>query len=245
MDNLFLYLITLMKKNIYLLFFIVLIFTSCKDRFESIGTIPSSPAVRIFARDSLKSFVRDSIKLSNPNFNYYGIELRLSDSDKYYTSLTYSYNQGGGKILYRHDTLNVNLLPFDKDLCIVRFLPMAEGLTRMVFTATDQLHNSNSSTLELLAFKNLPPVSMLKVVPVQIIDPLEYLMDASSSYDPDRHFGGGISQYIYQVDGQVITSSKNQIKHIFSAPGVYTITLQTRDNDGALSTVSSQQVSIN
>lgn len=234
-----------MKKNFYLLVFLVAGLTGCKDRFETIGTIPSSPAVRIFTRDSLKSFVRDSIKLSNLNYNFYGIELRLSDSDKYYTSLTYSYDQGGGKILYRHDTLGLSLLPFDKDKCIVRFIPSGEGLTRMIFKATDQLHNSSSSTLELLTFKNLLPVPALKVTAVQVIDPLEYLLDASGSYDADRHFGGGITQYIYQVDGQVIASSKSQIKHIFSAPGVYTITLQTRDNDGALSPVFSQQVSIN
>lgn len=234
-----------MKKNSYLLLVILSFLLSCKDRFETIGTIPSSPAVKIYARDSLRSFVRDSIKLNSPNYNFYGIELRLSDSDKYYTSLTYSYDQGGGKILYRHDTLGADLLPFEKDKCLVRFIPSGEGLTRMIFTATDQLHNSSRSTLELLSFKNLPPVSILKVIPVQTIDPLEYLLDASGSYDADRHFGGGITGYIYQVDGQTIETSKDQIKHIFSAPGVYTITVQTRDNDGALSPLSSQQVSIN
>lgn len=225
--------------------FLLLVLSACSDRLEIIGTIPSSPSVKIVTRSALKSFVRDSIKLSNPNFNFYGIELRLSDSDKYYNSLTYTFEKGYGKILCRNDTLRMNLLPFVNYKCQVKFLPAGEGLTRIIFKATDQLHNSNSSAIELLAFKNLLPVVDLKVSPVKIIDPLEYLLDASKSYDPDHNFGGGIIQYIYQVDGQTISTSKDQIKHIFSAPGVYTVTIQAKDNDNGYSQVLSQQVAIN
>lgn len=224
---------------------ILMALSGCSNRIESLGTIPSFPSVKIVVKSSLKSFIRDSVKLSNPNFNTYGIELRLSDSDKYYNSLTYRFEKGNGKLVYRHDTLNIGLLPFMNYTCLVKFIPDSEGLTRIVFKATDQLKNSNSSILELLTFTNLLPVADLQVSPVKIIDPLEYLLDASRSYDPDRNFGGGIIQYIYQVDGQIIYTSKDQIKHIFSSPGVYTLTIQTKDNDGGFSTVLSTQVSIN
>ena len=219
--------------------------SGCSNRIESIGTIPSFPSVKIIVKSSLKSFFRDSIKLSNPNFNTYGIELRLSDSDKYYNSLTYIFEKGNGKLVYRNDTLNIGLLPFMNYKCLVKFIPGSEGLTRLIFKATDQLNNSNSSALELLTFKNLLPIADLQVSPVKIIDPLEYLLDASRSYDPDHNFGGGIVQYIYQVDGQIIYTSKDQIKHIFSSPGVFTITIQAEDNDGGFSSVISKEISIN
>ena len=224
---------------------ILMALSGCSNRMESIGTIPSFPSVKIVVKSSLKSFIRDSVKLSNPNFNTYGIELRLSDSDKYYNSLTYLFEKGSGKLVYRHDTLNIGLLPFMNYTCLVKFIPDSEGLTRLVFKATDQLKNSSSSVLELLTFNNLLPVADLQVSPVKIIDPLEYLLDASQSYDPDHNFGGGIIQYIYQVDGQIIYTSKDQIKHIFSSPGIYTLTIQAKDNDGGYSSVLSKQVSIN
>ncbi len=217
----------------------------CKDRFENIGKVPTSPAVKIFYLGSLVKFHRDSVKLSSPNFNYFGVDLHLSDSDRYYTSLTYSYQVGSGKLIYRSDTLASNLLPFDAYRCLVRFVPTGEGLTRMVFTVTDHLNNSSQAVLELLTFKNLLPVGSLVITPIKTVDPLEYLIDAGASYDADVHFGGGIVQYIYQVDGQTIATSKSQIKHIFSAPGVYTITLQIKDNDGGLSPLIIQQVAIN
>lgn len=235
-----------MKLTLYYIFvFLICGFSSCSNRLETIGTIPSSPLVRIAYRDSLKSYIKDSVKLSNPAFSTYNIQLQLSDSDKYYNSLTYTFEMGTGKIVYRQDTLALKLLPFENDKCQVKFVPTGEGLVKMAFKATDQLNNSNTSVLELLVFRNLLPVSSFVVTPVKVIDPLEYLLDASRCYDPDLNFGGGIVEYDYQVDGQRIITSKNQIKHIFSAPGVYTVTLQTRDNDGGLSSVLSQQVSIN
>ena len=218
---------------------------SCKDRFETIGTIPTFPKVKIFYLDSLLSYHRDSIKLSNPNFSYFGVDLRLSDSDRYYTSLSYSFTQGGGKFVDRSDTLTPFLLPFINFRCQLQFLPYSPGETNIIFLASDQLHNSSSATLSLFTFTNLLPISILKLTPLKTVDPLEYSLDASSSYDQDRHFGGAIVQYIYQVEGQTILTSQNQIKYIFSAPGVYTVTLQTKDNDGAFSSINSQQVSIN
>lgn len=234
-----------MKTRFFISILIPFTISACSNRLEAIGTIPSSPSVKIMHKDSLKTFVRDSIKLSNPEFSTYGIELQLSDSDKYYNSLTYAFDQGAGKIVYRKDTLSLDLLPFNNDKCLVKFVPSDVGLSRILFKATDQLHNSNTSILELLTFENLLPVSKLVITPVKVVDPLEYLLDASSSYDPDLHFGGGIVEYLYQVDGQNISTTKNQIKHIFSSPGVYTVTLQTKDNDGGLSPVQSQQVPIN
>jgi len=232
-----------MRKLILLLAVCSLL--GCKDRFDTIGTVPTSPSVKIFYLNSLKKFHRDSVKISSPNYNYFGVDLRLSDSDRYYTSLTYKYVTGSGNLVYRSDTLRSNLLPFDAYRCLVRFSPTGEGLTRISFTVTDQLNNQSEAALELLTFTNLLPVSSLLVMPIKSLDPLEYLIDASASYDADRHYGGGIVQYIYQVDGQTIATSKSQIKHIFSSRGVYTITVQTKDNDGGLSPLVTQQVSIN
>jgi len=233
-----------MKKFLFI-FFIPFLFASCKNRFEQIGAIPTSPAVRIFWNDTLHKSHVDSIKLSNINYRYFGIDLRLSDSDRYYTSLVYSFLQGSGKLVYRSDTLVGNLLPYDNYRCLLHYIPSSEGLSVMNFTVTDQLKNQSSAFLSLFTFKNLVPFSFLKVSPIKEVDPLEYLLDASASYDADRHFGGTIVQYIYQVEGQTIATSKSQIKHIFSVPGVYSVSIQTKDNDGGFSPIVLQQISIN
>jgi len=214
---------------------------ACKDRLETIGNFPTSPGLKIFAKGALAASVTDSLKLSNPNVRLYGIDLRLSDSDRYYTSLSYQYNQGKGIIINRGDTVQ-GLLPFFNYRSQSTFYPVGEGLTRITFTASDQFHNSALAHLSLLTFKNLPPVAAITVTPLRNVDSLEYLLNASASYDADQHFGGGIVQYCYTVEKDTIRTVQNRIKHIFSVPGVFTISLQVKDNDGAYSNVLTQQI---
>jgi hypothetical protein len=232
-----------MNRDVLLLFLggILCLFLSCKDRLDTIGTFPTSPGLKIFAKGVLNSSVTDSIKLTNPNYKYYGLDLHLSDTDRYYTSLSYQYNQGSGIIINRGDTVH-GLLPFFDYRSQSTFFPVGEGLTRITFTASDQFHNTASANISLLAFKNLSPVAFFSVTPLRNIDSLEYLINASGSYDQDQNFGGGLVQYKYTVERDTILTAQNSIKHIFSAPGVFTISLQVQDNDGSFSKIVTQQI---
>jgi len=232
-----------MKKILSYLFVFGLIggFTACKDRLDTIGNFPTSPSLKIFAKGTLSSSVTDSIKLSNPSLNYYGIDLRLSDSDRYYTSLSYQYSQGNGIVINRGDTVH-GLLPFFDYRSQSTFFPAAEGLTQITFTASDQFHNSAKANLSLFTFKNLAPVASFVVSPLRNVDSLEYLIDASASYDPDQHFGGGIVQYTFTVERDTILTTQSSIKHIFSSSGVFTLSVQAKDNDGAFSKVVTKQI---
>lgn len=229
----------------YLHIILVFLICGCSNRYATIDQIPTAPLVNIFWKNKLYNVHTDSIKLSNINNNYYGVDLRLSDSDRYYTSLKYSFVQGGGQFISRLDTLSNTLLPFDNFRCLVHFIPDRQELSVITFTATDQLNHTRQATLNLLTFWNLIPRSSLTISALRVADPLEYLLDASGSYDVDRNFGGNIVQYIYQVEGATIRTSKSQIKHIFSAAGTYNISITTKDNDGGFSPAVNQLVTIN
>lgn len=232
-----------MRKLI--LFSALYLLWGCSNRKETIDQIPTSPLVNIFWNNGLYQVHNDSIKLSNANYSYYGVDLRLSDSDRFYTSLSYSFAHGFGVFVSRSDTLSTNLLPYNSNRCQVHFVPGGVGSTEITFTATDQLNHTRQATLNLLTFWNLVPKSSLVVSALRVADPLEYLLDAGASYDVDRNFGGGIVQYIYQVEGVTIRTSESQIKHIFSAAGIYNIAIITKDNDGGFSPTVNQLITIN
>jgi len=234
-----------MRKGLLILssVFFLFLFSGCKDRFTTIGNFPASPGVKIFALGSLHASITDSIKLSNPNYSYYGLDVRLSDSDKYYTSLVYVFTQGSGTLINRSDTLH-GLLPFFNYRSQSTFYPVGEGLSNIKISATDQFRNTAVANISLFTFRNLIPVTSFTVTPIRAVDSLEYLIDASSSVDPDQHFGGGIAEYIYSVENNTLRTTQNQIKHIFSSSGVFTISVQTLDNDGALSKVAVQQITV-
>ncbi len=216
---------------------------SCQNRLQKIGAFPTHPGIKILLKDSLYTSLVDSIKLSNPNYSYYGLDIRLSDSDSYYNSLTYSITMGKGYIISRNDTLQGDL-PFTGLRSQTTFEPNGEGLVQMTFSAQDQLNRVSNAYFQVLVFKNLPPITSFTVSPVQVLDSLEYLIDASQSYDEDRDFGGGIVQYTYVIENDTIETSLNQIKHIFSMPGIFTIAVRTKDNEGAYSAWNIQQRNI-
>jgi len=62
-------------------------------------------------------------------------------------------------------------------------------------------------------------------------DPLEYIIDASESFDRDQKFGGGITGYEYTFLGKTILIEDSSIPVVFPAADNYDISVRVMDND--------------
>jgi hypothetical protein len=116
---------------------------------------------------------------------------------------------------------------------------------------TDNLGNASVSTLTLEVFINKLPTASFTIRKVGEISPYEYILDAKQSTDPDQAAGGGITKLEWTIGGvkyvDPMINSEGvfvgglETKYIFPAPGNYTITLVTIDNDGGRSPQTTNQ----
>jgi PKD repeat protein len=88
---------------------------------------------------------------------------------------------------------------------------------------------------------NQPPVAVLDC-PATVFNPLALITcNGSGSSDPD----GSISEYEWSVDNGPFTDGAAQFTTFFVASGTHSIRLRVRDNNGALSTVQADSVTVN
>lgn len=126
-----------------------------------------------------------------------------------------------------NDNLDIVILFNDDNKNVLR-------TAHFTFELEDRINQKSPIyNLYISAFKKLPPVSKFTMNNIALISDYEYEIDASSSYDQDRKFGGKIVQYIYKIDNKITRISKsNKIKYSFPGEGTYQISLIVTDNDG-------------
>ena len=127
---------------------------------------------------------------------------------------------------------------------ILNFYPEQLGDYGAEFKATDRFGVQAIGKFNLFVFENLLPVAKLKAVPSGT-NSLEYLVDASESYDADANFKGGIVEYQFTIDGIFMRLKNPRLNHIFDAgSGEHKIVLQVLDNSGALSDAVSVTINV-
>ena len=102
------------------------------------------------------------------------------------------------------------------------------GLYKVDFLITDQLGKTTKQSLFVKSLANTAPVASLSVTLIDSsqINNWTYNLDASTSKKSD----GSIISFIYNINGQAITSSKNAIRWTFHERGWQRISLFVTDD---------------
>lgn len=237
------------NQILYIIFFAALL-SGCDDRYQILEEFNSAPSIRLVAQtpgknavlDKNGDIISDSVKMSGSG-NYYPFTVVVDDPDRNIGDVYYVAESGSGDLIVYTDTVSENaVIPLIDYSMTLKFKPTTEGQVKLLFHVTDRQHLSDTATLTLTTFKNLPPIGSLNPSYVGESSPYEYNIDASGSYDADHDFGGYIKEYIYNIDNEVIKTTRKSIKYIFPSPGTYNVQLQVKDNDDVLSTIISKQI---
>ncbi len=216
----------------------------CTNRKDFIKSLDQKPIIWIKVGDSLRNFYQDSIKLNPTLNNFSSVNLTFSAKEGVY-ALNYVMKAGIGSLEYKGDSNLNGSLNTAGENTIVKFIPKGEGLSVLYFIVKDRFLGVDTAIYQVLSFKNLSPIANFILNPIKIKDPFEYEFDASASLDPDVHYGGGITQYKFTVNGQNIFSATPRVSYIFPGAGKYEVKLQVTDNDLTVSPVYLISVIIN
>lgn len=213
-------------KKLNCLFLVILISSifSCDKRKDFYGDINSAPKIEMRKKGmgSYSTGLNDSIKKLFPD---YYLDLKVTDEE----NLTFNYSLLTSTDKYVRLSDNA-----------VKFIPDTSkpGIHSIVFTASDAYEAAGSSTASFVIFDNLAPVALFKTTKIAVYDPLEYNIDASTSFDRDFKYGGQIVEYEFMINTTYkVNTQFNNINYIFPSTGNYTISIRVKDNDGDWSLV--------
>ncbi len=111
------------------------------------------------------------------------------------------------------------------------------GLFWVTLTVTDNAGATATKTVEIrvgpIKPPNRPPVASFTFLPPRPVIGDWIRFDATASFDPD----GTIVAYKWDFGDGTRRTSPAVIKHRYTAPGDYTVTLTVTDNNGAMTTI--------
>lgn len=204
----------------------LLFFCSCDTRKDFNAGLNLMPQIQIRKDDSnfnpqgsYQQILTDSLKLSQSLY-YFDYWLQTNETPP---SVSVTVNITGTGFFQN---------PVEPGMVRYVFCPNTVGFQSVNFKVVDAYGLTAASCLNLTTFFNLPPVAKLTYLNTSVLDPLQYKLDASGSYDKDAKYGGAIINYQFSISPnyQVITPY-NSISYIFPSPGNYQITLRVEDND--------------
>lgn len=211
-------------KNIVISFCFLLVacvlLSSCDKRKDFYASMNLAPKIEMRKQGTyaFKNELNDSIKKM---FRDYFIDLNVIDEEE--LALNYSIS-GADKFV-----LTNGVGKFSPDT-------MKLGTHKIVFVATDNYNVTTTATATFEIFDNLPPIAACSTLKLAIHDPLEYNIDASTSYDRDSKYGGTIVEYEFSINTTYkVNTQFNNIHYIFPASGNYTVNVRVKDNNGAWS----------
>jgi hypothetical protein len=225
-----------MAKWVFILLLII-VAAGCDDRATGLKSFNDAPKIVLQAQRGgpETQLLIDSVKISDPAFAYMPLIIRVEDPNKNIKHVIMRVLSGAGYLQYRDDQ-TTDTVRIIGDRGIYRFVPAHAGSITVRFVVTDYFNVTDSATLQLYVFDNLPPVGSLEVTHLGAADKYEYLFDASGAYDADNSFGGVIKRYVFSVNNiKVAETLTPAIPYIFPAGGIYTCKVQVWDNNGAAS----------
>jgi PKD repeat protein len=99
----------------------------------------------------------------------------------------------------------------------------ADGSFKATLKVIDTIGASNTAAVTV-AVNNKPPVAVLSASPNSGPAPLSVVLSSFGSFDPD----GQITAFDWDL-GDGTTSTASQVNHVYSAPGLYYVTLTVTD----------------
>lgn len=231
-----------MKKSIYRLTIYFLLFpffyfllVTCdtrEDFYKELNQAPvieiSSPVENFWVQDhAYKKLITDTIKSS---VSGYKLRVRLTDESGFYIISAilkngFLKNTKTGESLAGEIQVTDNILDFD-------YTMLSLGDHFLELKIKDKYGKEDMASVQLYSFTNWLPVTDFTITRTAVLSSYEIQIDASSSFDADKKYGGGILQYEYKIDDQyqVVTNS-NILNYIFASPGTYKIDVRVKDND--------------
>lgn len=217
---------------------------SCDDRNKMIQLLDTKPTIYFTVKDKNIGSLTDSIRLYS-NENYYTVNLNVNDKEENIWKLYYKVVQGSAEVFYNKQKLELSSIRSDLKKIPVDVNALSPGLNIIEITAEDKFMNTATVTLNLFAFSNLKPLAILTATKIGVNSPLEYKLDATKSSDQDQSFGGRVVGYIYEVEGNIITTTNPTLNYIFKSPGIYTSHLKVIDNNGEMSDSVELKITVN
>ena len=229
-----------MRVNyIFLIFCFLGALISCSDTKEAIEPMNSKPGIFLIKKGERVSALTDSVRRYTGSVNYYNFKLALADSNSNLWKTSYRVDSGLAKIYYRGSELFLPSIRVDVSEVILAASSERIGMNVISFVAEDRFGKTAEAKLRLFVFDNLIPIAELKF---STSGNRLFVFDGSASRDPDANFGGGVSSYVFEIDGKEFQTSEPIIRHIFAVSGVYTVRLKVIDNFGATSPVVARQI---
>lgn len=217
------------RKVPLLLTIVNVLISGCTDINDYYFNIDKSPEVKIKVYGEWKeNNQRDTIKINKD----VEIEYYVTDEDGD------GFKSNVGLTLETQYAFYYSEFPNEKKYKIGT---TTEGIKRFSIVAKDEYGKKGTTNLEFVAIKNLLPVVKFSVL---VIGENEIEVNAESSYDRDKKYGGGISYYKYDLNGYKFDSYSPIARYKFGTGGIKVIKVKVVDNDNEQSTEETQLVSL-
>lgn len=234
-----------MKKIVFSLVLMV-VFIGCDDRLNFINEYNLNPEIFIVVNGNDLTELTDSVKMSLKSTKEEAeLVLRVFDPEGLLNNVKATIIEGNGTFFQNDAPANTDNLIIDNGNVFVKFKPSNPGNHRISFTAYDNLNKSKTVIVRIFAFVNLPPIAVRNITAYKVNHPLEYILDATGSKDPDKNQGGNILIYEWNINGNILTSTQRQSFFVFPSAGTYDIRLRVMDNDGEYSSIVGGVLNIN
>lgn len=206
---------------------------SCGETRNFLEDLNESPQIN-FGGNHPDPILKDSIKLSAlASQRKYPIALRITDRNNNIAEVRYDQLVGSGMLIQDDIEIISNNVTFRKDSALLQFdyYPEHLGLHQFSITVKDNFGLSSKAILELTAFENLLPAAHFTARKLGQRSRYEWQLDATESFDRDSKYGGKIREYEFSVLGKVYNLLTPEIRIIFPATGIYSVSLRVKDND--------------
>lgn len=229
-----------MKNTFKIIYVAILItvFVSCEKRTDFYGDENIAPSISISSvnnswsqSDDYFYIINDSLKKGND----YALAFRHFDNLGKQKIKVSQPSQGkfylwGDEIDY--DTFFIHNKNYDMFSYVNNDSLITEHITLSVIDPYDR---EGSCILNLTVFDNLLPYANFQINSLDNLNPLEYEIDASSSFDSDLKYGGGLINYEYVVDNDTTYDPYNKMNYIFPEVRNYVVSVRAMDNDSVWS----------
>lgn len=198
----------------------------CTDKYDSLSDLNNAPTLEL----STSSMTVNAGDIQ-------GGKLLLVCKDRENNQMNFRVEDSSkGKVTVFFDNKEIfnQAVPIIGDSTIVYVVPMQAGRFELKFVVQDRFGKLDTATLQVISPGNKAPTANFKAKNTG----RQFEFDASLSNDED----GMIKFYHFYIDGSEIKSTSPAVKHIFYAPGSYTVKLKVEDYAGALSNEISQTI---
>lgn len=214
---------------------------------QFIEGLNEAPQINLISSASDSAVLVDSIKTLidiKEELNFYEVRLTVKDPNENLTGIAYFQLQGIGTLLQEGDTIvdrNINL---KEDELVFEYYPERYGDHVFQLVASDAFGAQNAIIVELTAFENLPPVSILSVERNGALGKYHFEFDGSESFDRDEKYGGELIEYEFSLLDKRFRVLKPVLEYVFPGGGVYEIDLRVKDNNGKWSNKVTEVITI-